>query len=53
MKKTHDFSKELPEDSDQLVVHQLTTFDGWVLQAFDLLLHYNLKRSRADKERWG
>jgi hypothetical protein len=48
--RTHNLAKQLSQDSDQLVVHQLATFQRGIFEAFDLLLHDDLKRGRADEQ---
>ena len=47
---THNLAKQLSQDSDQLVVHQLATLQRRIFEAFDLLLHDDLKRGRADEQ---
>lgn len=50
--RTHDLAKQLPQYSDQFVVHQLATLQRRILQAFDLLFHDDLKRGGADEQCW-
>jgi hypothetical protein len=48
---THNLGKELPENSDKFVVDKLATFNAGFFNAFDLLLHNDLKRRGTNKER--
>jgi hypothetical protein len=43
--------QELVQDSHELVVDHLHTFQAWVLESLDLLLDENLKGSGTDEQR--
>lgn len=49
--RTHDLVQELPEDADELVVHQLAALQTRLLEPHDLLLHNDLKRGSSDEKR--
>ena len=51
VKDAHNFSQELSENPNQLLVHELAAFQTWIFQPLDLLLNDDLKCRGAHEER--